>query len=82
MFLAFSANGDVHNKWADRERISRTASTSRLVVPCAQSSHERGRASSSEGAELTAYGNEARLCVSGAHMSAAEPAVRRKQVPT
>ena len=44
-----------------------------------RSTLERGSAGSSAGAELAAYGSDARPCVSGAHMSAAEPAARPEQ---
>ncbi len=39
---------------------------------CERSSHERGSAGSSAGAELAAYGSDAQPCVSRAHKSEAK----------
>jgi hypothetical protein len=46
---------------------------------CERSSHERGSAGSSAGAELAAYGSDAQPCVSRAHKSEAKPDARPEQ---
>ena len=46
---------------------------------CERSSLERGSAGSSAGAELAAYGSDARPCVSRAHKSEAKPDARPEQ---